>query len=87
MNILEKNISNTENLIDSEQNRFEIIQTAQMELIQRAGGDDFAGAWIAANSARFREIIDDPQNNLIERLVNDKTREEALEEIQEKLYH
>lgn len=87
MNIFEKNIGKAEGLIDPEQNSFEIIQSAQMELIQRAGGDDFAGTWIDANSARFREIIEDPQNNLIERLANDKTRDEALEEIQAKLYH
>lgn len=87
MNIFEKNIGNAEGSIDPEQNSFEIIQSAQMKLIQRAGGDDFAGTWIDANSARFREIIEDPQNNLIERLANDKTRDEALEEIQAKLYH
>lgn len=87
MNIFEKFVGKAENLISPDQNRFEIIQGAQMELIQRAGGDDFAGTWIDANSARFREIIENPKNNLIEKLANNKTREEALEEIQGKLYH
>lgn len=87
MNIFEKLVGKAENLINPEQNRFEIIQGAQIELIQRAGGDDFAGTWIDANSARFREIIENPQNNFIERLANEKTREQALEEIQGKLYH
>lgn len=87
MKFLENIINKADSLINPEQNSFEIIQSAQMELIQRAGGDDFAGTWIDANSARFREIIEDPQNNLIERLANVKTRDAALEEIQAKLYH
>lgn len=87
MNFLEKIMNKAENLIDPEQNTFEIIQGAQMELIERAGGDDFAGTWIDANSARFRELMDDPQNHFIERLADEKTRESALEEIQGKLYH
>ncbi|MGB2580573.1 MAG: hypothetical protein WBC83_02665 [Minisyncoccia bacterium] len=86
-NFFEKMVTKAESLINPEQNKFEIIQGAQMELIERAGGEDFAGMWINANSARFRELMEDPQNNLIERLANDKTREEALEEIQGKLYH
>ncbi|MEK7148616.1 MAG: hypothetical protein AAB770_01730 [Patescibacteria group bacterium] len=86
-NFFEKIVGKTESFIDPEQSKFEIIQGAQMELIRRAGGDDFAEAWIASNSARFREIIDDPKSDLIERLINDKTREEALDEIQSKFYH
>lgn len=87
MNFLEKIMNKAENLIDPEQNTFEVVQGAQMELIARAGGDDFAGTWIDANSARFRELMDDPQNNFIERLADEKTRESALNEIQGKLYH
>lgn len=87
MNFLEKIMNKAENLIDPEQNTFEVVQGAQMELIARAGGDDFAGTWIDANSARFRELMSDPQNNFIERLADEKTREEALNEIQGKLYH
>ena len=87
MNFFEKLLNKTESFISTDQNKFEIIQGAQMELIERAGGDDFAGTWIDANSARFREIMNDPQNNLIERLADQKTRREALDEIQGKLYH
>lgn len=87
MKFLENIINKADSLINPEQDRFEIIQGAQMELIRRAGGDDFAGTWIDANSARFRELIEDPQNNYIERLAKDETREEALSEIQSKLYH
>jgi len=87
MNFLERIINKTENLIDPEQNKFEIMQGAQMELIQRAGGDDMAGTWIDANAARFREVINDPQFNFIERLANEDTHEEALIEINKKLYH
>ncbi len=87
MNFLEKIMNKAENLIDPEQNTFEVVHGAQMELIARAGGDDFAGTWIDANNARFRELMSDPQNNFIERLADEKTREEALNEIQGKLYH
>lgn len=86
-NFFEKMVNKADSFINPEQNRFEIIQGAQMELIERAGGNDFAGTWIDANSARFREIIDDPKNNFIERLANEETREGALNEIQTKLYH
>ncbi len=86
-NFFENIVNKAEGYINPEQNKFEIIQSAQMELISRAGGDDFAGTWIDANSARFRELIEDPRNNFIERLANDDTREEALAEIQSKLYH
>ncbi len=87
MNIFEKIVGKAESLINPEQNRFEIIQSAQMELIRRAGGDDFAGTWIDSNSARFRALMDDQQYNFIERLANSNTREEALTEIKSKLYH
>jgi len=87
MGFIENITQKADSLVNPEQNRFEIIQSAQMDLIQRAGGDDFAGTWIDANSVRFRELIDDPKNNFIERLADDNTREEALNEIQEKLYH
>ncbi len=87
MKFLENIINKADSLINSEQNRFEVIQGAQMELIRRAGGDDFAGTWIDANSARFRELIEDPQFNYVERLAKEGTREEALTEIQGKLYH
>ncbi|MBI5401120.1 MAG: hypothetical protein HZB12_03350 [Candidatus Yonathbacteria bacterium] len=87
MKFLENIINKADSLINPEQNSFEVVQGAQMELIRRAGGDEFAGTWIDANSARFRELIDDPNNNFVERLVNENTREDALNEIQTKLYH
>ena len=86
-NFFEKIQSNSGSFINTEQNRFEIIQGAQMELIERAGGEDFAGTWIDANSGRFRELVEDPKNNLIERLANENLRADALKEMQEKLYH
>ncbi len=72
---------------DSNKHRFEIIQDAQMELISRAGGElqRVAMDWITANSKRFRELIEDPQNNFVERLSSENTRDEALLEIQKKL--
>lgn len=82
---LEESTSRPKEYIDSEQGRFEIVQSAQSELIEMAGGEIVAVEWIAANSARYRELIDDPKNNFIERLAHENTREEALREIQKKL--
>ena len=72
-------------LINSEQGRFDIIQAAQMELIERAGGESIAVDWITANSKPYRKLMDDAQNNYIESLAHEETREEALREIQKKL--
>ncbi|MBI5078076.1 MAG: hypothetical protein HZB11_01750 [Candidatus Yonathbacteria bacterium] len=81
-----ENFSNkTESNIDSDQGKFEIMQSAQIDLINRAGGNDVTMEWITANSARFRTLVNDPQNNFIERLANENTREETLDEIQKKL--
>lgn len=59
MNFFEKIVSKAESAVNPEQYRFEVIQTAQMELIQRAGGDEIAGAWIDVNSEQFRQLIND----------------------------
>lgn len=87
MGSLEKLINKAEDFIDPEEHKFEVKQQAQMELIQTAGGEDFAGTWIDANARRFNELINDPQFNFIERLANEDTHNEALAEIQGKLYH
>lgn len=87
MGSLEKLINEAEDFIDPEEHKFEIKQRAQMELIQIAGGEDFAGTWIDANAGRFNELINNPQFNFIERLANEDTHKEALAEIQGKLYH
>lgn len=86
-NIFEKFINGLNGSAISEQEKFVIVQDAQMTLISRAGGDDFAGPWIDANGPRFRELIEDPQNNFIERLSDESTRSAALDEIQSRLYH
>lgn len=87
MGFLEKIINKVESRVNPENHRFEIKQKAQMELIQMAGGDDFAGAWIDANAKRFDELMNDARFNFIERLANEDTHAEALKEIQSKFYH
>lgn len=87
MGFLEKFIDRTERLINPTQYFFETKQRAQIELIQKAGGDDVAGAWIDANGRRFDELMNDPEYNFIERLANEETHADALKEIDSKLYH
>ncbi|MEK7568669.1 MAG: hypothetical protein AAB497_00975 [Patescibacteria group bacterium] len=87
MGFLERIINRTEKLINPKQHSFDIKQSAQTELIQKAGGDDFAGTWIDANGRRFEELVNDPRYNFIERLGDEKTHAEALKEIDSKLYH
>lgn len=87
MGLLEKIIVNIERRVNPEEYLFEVKQKAQMELIQMAGGDDFAGTWIDSNAIRFDELINDPQFDFIKRLANEKTHAAALAEIQSKFYH
>ena len=87
MGFLERFINKTEKLINPREHLFEIKQKAQIELIQKAGGDDFAGTWIDANGRRFEELVSDPRYDFIERLADEKTHGEALKEIDSKLYH
>lgn len=74
-------------MINPREHTFEIKQKAQIELIQKAGGDDFAGTWIDANGRRFEELVSDPRYNFIDRLADEDTHAEALAEIDSKLYH
>ncbi|MBI3634448.1 MAG: hypothetical protein HY228_02405 [Candidatus Yonathbacteria bacterium] len=87
MGFLEKVINRVEKRINPQQYFFEIKQKAQIELIQKAGGDDVAGVWIDANGRRFDELMNDPEYNFIERLVDEETHADALKEIDSKLYH
>ena len=87
MGFLERIINRIEKLINPKQHSFDIKQEAQKELIQKAGGDDFAGTWIDANGRRFDELVNDPRYNFIERLGDEETHAEALKEIDSKLYH
>ncbi len=79
--ILESQKSNTE--LDT----FAVKQQAQIELMEAYGGDEMAGKWIDAYSARLNELINSTEFNFIERLANKDTHNEALLEIREKLYH
>lgn len=87
MGFLEKIIGKIERRTNSDEYRFEIKQKAQIELIQMAGGDDFAGTWIDANGRRFEELMNDQEFDFINRLANKETRTETLKEIQSKFYH
>lgn len=84
-NFFESVVGQDKKRIDPEQNEYEIIEATQLELIYRYGGDNAAAEWIRMNSKRFREILSDPKNNLVERLANEETREKAINEIQQKL--
>lgn len=87
MRFLEKVINRAEKMINPQQYFFEIKQKTQIELIQKAGGDDVAGVWIDANGKRFDELMNDSEYNFIERLANEETHAETLKEIDSNLYH
>ena len=91
LSYLFKFIEKIENLVDKrfnpERRKLSTKNQAQIELIQKAGGDDFAGTWIDANGRRFDELVNDPRYNFIERLGDEKTHADALKEIDSKLYH
>ena len=86
MGFLEKFINKGEKLINSKQYAFEVKQKAQIELIQKAGGDDFAGTWIDANGRRFDELVNDPRYDFIERLPHKNTHTTGLPEKNKKAY-
>ena len=72
---------------DEELDTFGIKRQAQMELMYLAGGEEGADDWIIANGERFNRLMYDPQYNFIERLADEKTHIEALQELRSKLYH
>lgn len=84
-NFFEKIVSKTESIWNPEQFRFGTIQAAEIELIERAGGEEIAGTWIDVNSAAFRQLIDDTRFDYIKRLGDEGTHDEALVEIEGKL--
>ena len=75
-----------EKKIDPAEHHLEITNKAQMELMT-AFGEDRSGVWIDAYARRFREIIDEPESDLFDRLAKSDTHSEAIEEIKRKLYH
>ncbi len=85
MNIFEQLVGKSEVAVNPEQFKFDIVQNAQIELIKRSGGDDIAGTWIDANSAQFRQLMNDERFNYIERLGDEDTHDTAIIEIEKKL--
>lgn len=73
--------------IRPEYNMEEIIEAVRLELIFRYGDDYHAVQWMDANDAKLKELMHDPKRILIEKLVDDTTREGAFKEIQEALNH
>lgn len=71
---------------DPEGHSLEITNKAQMELM-REFGEDRSGVWIDAYARRFRELVDEPESDLLERLADESTHADAVEEIKRKLYH
>lgn len=43
LQFFEKIVNKAERIVEPEQRKFEIIQMAQIELIERAGGNEIAG--------------------------------------------
>ena len=52
-----------------------------------SGGDDIAGTWIDANGKRFDELLEDSQYNFYNLLLDEKTYNDTLQKIKDKLYH
>lgn len=75
------------NFINPEGAKLDITNAAQMELMELMGSANDPVVWINANAARFRQLIDDPDRDLIERLANEHTHAEAITEIKNNLYH
>ena len=71
---------------DPEEFRLTITNNAQMELI-RTYGEDRSGIWIDAYARRFRELMNESESDLFNRLADEDTHGEAIEEIKRKLYH
>ncbi|HBB44001.1 MAG: hypothetical protein UW27_C0001G0075 [Parcubacteria group bacterium GW2011_GWA1_44_13] len=80
-------IDRIENLIKPEDKRFEVKMRAQYDIIQMSGGDDIAGTWIDANGKRFDELLEDSQYNFYNLLLDEKTYNDTLQKIKDKLYH
>lgn len=85
LNFFENLVDGAKNLINPEQKRFETIQMAQIELIERSGNADTPYVWIEINSGPFRQLIDDTRFNYVERLGDKNTHIAAIEEIESKL--
>ena len=75
-----------EKKIDPAEHHLEITNKAQMELMT-AFGEERSGVWIDAYARSFRELIEEPESTLLNRLADNHTHTEALEEIKRKLYH
>lgn len=75
-----------EKKVDPDEYHLEVTNKAQMELMM-AFGEEKTGVWIDAYSRRFRELIDEQGSDLFDRLADEETHTEAVEEIKRKLYH
>lgn len=71
--------------IKPEYSTAEVVEAVRLELIFRYGDDYHAYEWMDSKDAKLKELIYDPKKGLIEKIVNDDTREEAFKEIQEAL--
>lgn len=86
MGFLEKVEQWVEKKVNPAEHHLEVTNKSQMELMM-AFGEDRSGVWIDAYSRRFRELIDEPESNLFDRLADSETHNDAIEEIKRKLYH
>lgn len=72
--------------VNSEKYNLGVAERARQE-IMNAYGPDNSGVWIDAYEWRFNALINDSQNNFLERLGDSKTHNDTIEEIKQKLYN
>lgn len=66
---------------------FSAKQKIQIELMRSAGGESDALSWIEANARRLQQILENKEDNFIERFNDPETHAEVIEQIKRKLYH
>ncbi|MFA5997104.1 MAG: hypothetical protein WC791_01290 [Candidatus Paceibacterota bacterium] len=70
-----------------DEKKFDIKMKAQLEVMDGVGDGDTALEWIVTNGERFDNLLNDPQYNFYNLLADEKTHEDAIKEIKNKLYN
>lgn len=72
--------------VNPEEYNLGVVERARQEIMS-AYGPDNSGLWIDAYEWRFNSLINDPQNNYLEKLGDKKMHGSVIEEIKQKLYN